>query len=1347
MDFKGDYYIGLDCGTESVGFAVTNTEYNILNFKGRAMWGSHIFEEADTAETRRLNRASRRRYMRKKERIVLLQSLFKNEMDKTDPRFFRRLHESAYLAEDREDVQPNSLFNDELFTDKDYYRQFPTIFHLRKALIDGTAPHDIRLLYLAVHHILKNRGHFFFGTRDLGSVMDISGLFRDLSDAVAAVFDMELGFTDTDAVSDAVRLKHIRDRQLALSQVITFEDKDIKSLMIKALSGSKVRPDKLFSNENYTDIGDIDFSNPMFDENQLPVLEDNLSDDEYRLVLLLKGIYDWGLLASVMEGCPYLSYAKVKLYEKNREDLARLKRAVRLCAPSRYSDFFHSDSKGNAGVFSSYIGADHSDGHRTSAKRISTDVFYGEIKKLLRDGTDDDSLYILSAIEDGTFMPLLISFRNSVIPYQVHKKELDRILEVAGRNFPFLNYKDDSGFSIIDKIKSIMTFRIPYYVGPVGNNPDMVNGWAVRKEDGRILPWNFSSKIDEDASAERFVQRMISKCTYLPEEDVLPKKSLLYSSFEVLNELNNIRINGERLPVEHKNRIFSDLFGTGKKITQNKLKKYIIAEGWYGKDSIEISGIDGDFKSDLSSYAAFRPFIESGKLSTADVEEIIRWLTIFSEGGDLAERRIMKAFGDRLSVEEIRSILKIKVSGWGRLSEKFLSGITAVNKDTGELQTIIEAMQSTQHNLMELLDSSYGYVSQTGRKDPINRLDYRVVDELYVSPSVKRQIWQTLRIVDEIEHIIGYPPARVFVEVTRGESRNWDNTSRKKRLQNCLKAFSRTSPEVQEMLDELDKYSDDAVSRRDKLFLYFTQLGKSMYSGKPLNIEEIGNTSLYDVDHIYPYSKSDDDSLDNKVLVLKEENSGKSDRYPIADDIRAKMQPYWKKLLDMDLISEKKYLRLVRNTPLTEEDERGFINRQLVETAQSTKATIDILRRYFGNSTEVVYSKASKVSEFRDDYHFSKSRSVNSLHHAKDAYLNIVVGNVLHTKYTKSFFMRKEAEPEGYYSISKPFDYNVKGAWKKGKDGTLKTVRKYMARNNVLYTVQPVMRTGQLFDLMPVSGGSNLIPRKGSDPVLRSKLLNCDDPKAVIDDWVSKYGGYNKIAISHFALVSYTEKKRAVIRFIPISIIDSSRLTDPDAIENYCRKELGYENPRTIRTRILMNTKISINGFECNITGSSSGGKSFVAQSAVPLILSNEQCLLAKRVDRFLERKKIYKEMIVRPEYDKFSSDDLVALYDVLAEKARLPLYSGRPSNQLKVIENGRGKFMALSTEEQCYIIQNLLTYFGMGGGQCDLSLLGGSANAGTIIFNAKINTNKIRVVIFDQSITGLYEKAEEIKV
>ena len=32
-----DYYIGLDCGTSSVGFAVTDLDYNILKFNGKRM--------------------------------------------------------------------------------------------------------------------------------------------------------------------------------------------------------------------------------------------------------------------------------------------------------------------------------------------------------------------------------------------------------------------------------------------------------------------------------------------------------------------------------------------------------------------------------------------------------------------------------------------------------------------------------------------------------------------------------------------------------------------------------------------------------------------------------------------------------------------------------------------------------------------------------------------------------------------------------------------------------------------------------------------------------------------------------------------------------------------------------------------------------------------------------------------------------------------------------------------------------------------------------------------------------------------------------------------------------------
>ena len=47
------YYIGLDIGTNSVGWAVTDPEYNVLRFKGNSMWGARLFEEAKPAADRR----------------------------------------------------------------------------------------------------------------------------------------------------------------------------------------------------------------------------------------------------------------------------------------------------------------------------------------------------------------------------------------------------------------------------------------------------------------------------------------------------------------------------------------------------------------------------------------------------------------------------------------------------------------------------------------------------------------------------------------------------------------------------------------------------------------------------------------------------------------------------------------------------------------------------------------------------------------------------------------------------------------------------------------------------------------------------------------------------------------------------------------------------------------------------------------------------------------------------------------------------------------------------------------------------------------------------------------------
>ena len=59
--------------------------------------------------------------------------------------------------------QPFALFADSGYTDKEYHKEFPTIFHLRKALLEADTDgkeYDVRLVYLAILNMFKHRGHF-----------------------------------------------------------------------------------------------------------------------------------------------------------------------------------------------------------------------------------------------------------------------------------------------------------------------------------------------------------------------------------------------------------------------------------------------------------------------------------------------------------------------------------------------------------------------------------------------------------------------------------------------------------------------------------------------------------------------------------------------------------------------------------------------------------------------------------------------------------------------------------------------------------------------------------------------------------------------------------------------------------------------------------------------------------------------------------------------------------------------------------------------------------------------------------------------------------------------------------
>lgn len=99
MKAKKEYYLGLDMGTDSVGWAVTDTEYHLLRAKGKDLWGIREFNEAETAIDRRSHGISRRRRQRELVRIGLLKEYFADEIAKIDPNFYvviRRIISSRF---------------------------------------------------------------------------------------------------------------------------------------------------------------------------------------------------------------------------------------------------------------------------------------------------------------------------------------------------------------------------------------------------------------------------------------------------------------------------------------------------------------------------------------------------------------------------------------------------------------------------------------------------------------------------------------------------------------------------------------------------------------------------------------------------------------------------------------------------------------------------------------------------------------------------------------------------------------------------------------------------------------------------------------------------------------------------------------------------------------------------------------------------------------------------------------------------------------------------------------------------------------------------------------------------
>jgi CRISPR-associated endonuclease Csn1 len=1350
---KVKYYLGLDVGTDSVGYAVTDEQYNLLKFHGEPAWGAHIFDAGKTNAERRSFRTARRRLERRKQRVGLLQEIFAKEIAKVDERFFVRLAESYKYREDAEDEY--TLFNDKNYTDKQYHKEYPTIHHLIVELMNNPAPHDARLVYLACAWLVAHRGHFLdnLDENNISKISDITESYNALimyfsNNGCAVPWEAPDLSRLGNVLKDKTYVK-VKEQQLIETMFggkkpkkdITEEFPFSLVCIIRLLAGGTCKVKELFGKEEYEEFDSVSLG---MDEEKHLELASNIGDD-YELIAHLRSLYDWAILNNILNGAVTISGAKVHIYEQHKADLELLKRIVRDYIPGKYAEIFRYAKKDlfNYPAYTYHVekGKAAELKNRASAESFSKALIsilkQVEVKEKDKKEFDD----MMERLALNTFLPKQKNTDNRVIPHQVYLFELKRILENAENYLAFLGESDMDGITNAEKIVSIFKFKIPYFVGPLNDRSD--KAWLVRKT-GKIMPWNFEKMVDLDKSEENFIRRMTNKCTYLPGEDVLPKDSLCYQKFMVLNEINNIKINGEKIPVEVKQGLYTDLFEKKNRVTKHAIIDYLISNGYLDKGNDEaVTGIDVSIKSSLSSRRALDKMLSSGKLSEDDAERIIE-RSAYAENKSRLSKWIEKEFPN-ISVEDRKYLCSLRFKDFGRLSRKFLSELEGAY-NTGEITTILSALWNTNDNLMEIIATDryrFKEIIEEYQKEYYTEhkssLESRL-DDMYVSTAVRRPIYRTMDIVNDICKAFG-TPEKIFIEMTRGEDASKKGKKTNSRLEQIQELYSSCkNEEVRELKKQLESLGEYATNRLqgDRLFLYFMQFGRCAYSNEPIQLEELMQGSKrYDIDHIYPQSYVKDDSIhNNKVLCLSELNGKKQDVYPISAEIRNKMKDIWAWWYKSGTITEEKYKRLTRSTPFSDEEKYGFINRQLVETSQSTKALGILLGEKYPKA-EIVYSKAGLVSSFRQVYDIYKSRSFNDLHHAVDAYLNIVTGNVYNMKFSKKYFnvdMQYSMKTENIFKYPVKVGDRVIWDGEKMRDKAIAIAKK----NNAHFTMFSAMKTGEFFKQMLVKKSTDLVPRKAGVTLLSD---------------TERYGGYNKPAVAFYIPTKYRVGKKEEIIILSVELMNKDRfLSDSVYAKEYAIKRLQYILGKTVDEVVFpmgmralkVNTVISFDGYRAVITGVANKGMKLLLQGIVQLSLDDYWKCYIKRMDNLVTKVQNNKNYVFDSEYDKVIATDNVKLYDILEKKFQEGVYSKRPNSPYEVMTSGREMFMKLTEVEQANVLLTIIQILGRVSGGSDLSLIGGNKNAAAMTISTAISNWKkyyTDVRIIDQSPSGLWEK------
>ncbi len=250
------------------------------------------------------------------------------------------------------------------------------------------------------------------------------------------------------------------------------------------------------------------------------------------------------------------------------------------------------------------------------------------------------------------------------------------------------------------------------------------------------------------------------------------------------------------------------------------------------------------------------------------------------------------------------------------------------------------------------------------------------------NPVVRRALTELRKVVNGLIRKYG-PPTRIHMEMARELKMS---PKQRKEHQQRTRQYEKERDHARNALTQLG-----IIPNRDAITLY--RLWKEqdetcIYSGKRIGIAQLFGSEI-DIDHIYPFSNSADNSQANKVVCYAEENREKGNRIPHDWLAHSNPDKYEQILQRAKKLPHGKFKRFI-----SEEIPEGFANRDLNDTSWMARAARHYLARLLKHPHHILGIKGCHTATLRNQWELHSLLRNDGLdlknrddhrHHALDA--------------------------------------------------------------------------------------------------------------------------------------------------------------------------------------------------------------------------------------------------------------------------------------------------------------------------------------------------------------------------